>query len=49
MRRILFILAFILLSCSRHNDAERLLSQAQAVMEISPDEAAMYLDSILMP
>lgn len=39
----------LLLSCSRHNDAERLLSQAQAVMETSPDTAAMYLDSILVP
>ena len=37
------------LSCSRHNDAERLLEKAQAVMETSPDTAAMYLDSILMP
>ena len=50
MRKVLYILSFILLlSCSRHNDAERLLSQAQAVMETSPDSAAMYLDSILMP
>ena len=50
MNKTLFILSFILLlSCSRHNDAERLLSQAQAVMEASPDTAAMYLDSILMP
>ena len=50
MRKVLYILSFILLlSCSRHNDAERLLSQAQAVMETSPDTAAMYLDSILMP
>ena len=50
MKKALFILSFILLlSCSRHNDAERLLSQAQAVMETSPDTAAMYLDSILMP
>ena len=50
MNKALFILSFILLlSCSRHNDAERLLSQAQAVMETSPDSAAMYLDSILMP
>ena len=50
MRKVLYILSFILLlSCSRHNDAERLLSQAQAVVETSPDSAAMYLDSILMP
>ena len=50
MRKVLYILSFILLlSCSRHNDAERFLSQAQAVMETSPDSAAMYLDSILMP
>ena len=50
MNKALFILSFILLlSCSRHNDAECLLSQAQAVMEASPDTAAMYLDSILMP
>ena len=50
MRKVLYILSFILLlSCSRHNDAERLLSQAQAVMETSPDSAAMYLDSILIP
>ena len=50
MNKALFILSFILLLlCSRHNDAERLLSQAQAVMETSPDTAAMYLDSILMP
>lgn len=50
MRKVLYILSFILLlSCSRHNDAERLLLQAQAVMETSPDSAAMYLDSILMP
>ncbi len=50
MNKALFILSFILLlSCSRHNDAERLLSQAQAVMETSPDTAAMYLDSILIP
>lgn len=50
MRKVLYILSFILLlSCSHHNDAERLLSQAQAVMETSPDTAAMYLDSILMP
>ena len=50
MNKALFILSFILLlSCSRHNDAERLLEKAQAVMETSPDTAAMYLDSILMP
>lgn len=50
MNKALFILSFILLfSCSRHNDAERFLTQAQAVMEASPDSAAMYLDSILMP
>ena len=50
MNKALFILSFILLlSCSRHNDAERLLEKAQAVMEASPDTAAMYLDSILMP
>ena len=50
MRKVLYILSFILLlSCSHHNDAERLLSQAQAVMEASPDSAAMHLDSILMP
>ena len=50
MRKVLYILSFIvLLSCSRHNDAERLLEKAQAVMETSPDTAAMYLDSILMP
>ena len=50
MNKALFILSFILLlSCSRHNDAERLLEKAQAVMETSPDSAAMYLDSILMP
>ena len=51
MRNVLYILSLLilLLSCSRHNDAERLLSQAQAVMETSPDTAAMYLDSILMP
>ena len=50
MRKVLYILSFILLlSCSRHNDAERLLSQAQAVMETSPDSAIMYLDSILIP
>lgn len=50
MNKALFIFSFILLlSCSRQNDAERLLSQAQAVMETSPDTAAMYLDSILMP
>ena len=50
MRKVLYILSFILLlSCSRHNDAERFLTQAQAVMETSPDSAAMYLDSILMP
>ena len=50
MRKVLYILSFILLlSCSRHNDAERLLSQAQAVMETSPDSAMMYLDSILIP
>ena len=50
MNKALFILSFILLlSCSHHNDAERLLSQAQSVMETSPDTAAMYLDSILMP
>ena len=50
MNKALFILSFILLlSCSRHNDAERLLEKAQAVMETSPDTAAMYLDSILIP
>ena len=50
MNKALFILSFILLlSCSRHNDSERLLEKAQAVMETSPDTAAMYLDSILMP
>lgn len=50
MNKALFILSFILLlSRSRHNDAERLLEKAQAVMETSPDTAAMYLDSILMP
>ncbi len=50
MKKVLYILSFILLlSCSRHNDAERLLEKAQAVMETSPDTAAMYLDSILMP
>ena len=50
MNKALFILSFILLlSCSRHNDAECLLEKAQAVMEASPDTAAMYLDSILMP
>lgn len=50
MNKALFILSFILLlSCSHHNDAERLLSQAQSVMETSPDTAAMCLDSILMP
>lgn len=38
-----------MLSCSHHNDAERFLTQAQSVMEASPDTAAMYLDSILMP
>ena len=50
MNKALFILSFILiLSCSRHNDAERLLEKAQAVIETSPDTAVMYLDSILMP
>ena len=50
MNKALFILSFILLfSCSRHNDAEMFLEKAQAVMETSPDSAAMYLDSILMP
>ena len=37
------------LSCSRHNDAETFLEKAQSVIETSPDTAAMYLDSILMP
>ena len=50
MNKALFILSIILLfSCSRHNDAEMFLEKAQAVMEASPDSAAMYLDSILMP
>ena len=37
------------LSCSRHNDAETFLEKAQSLIETSPDTAAMYLDSILMP
>ncbi|MBR5604555.1 MAG: tetratricopeptide repeat protein, partial [Bacteroidales bacterium] len=50
MNKALFILSIILLfSCSRHNDAEMFLEKAQSVMETSPDTAAMYLDSILMP
>ena len=50
MNKALFILSFILLlSCSHHNDAETFLEKAQTVMEASPDTAAMYLDSILMP
>ena len=51
MRKVLYILSLLILSlsCSHHNDAERLLSQAQSVMETSPDTAAMCLDSILMP
>ena len=51
MRNVLYILSLLilLLSCSRHNDAERLLEKAQSVMETSPDTAAMYLDTILMP
>ena len=50
MNKALFILSFILLlSCSRHNDAETFLEKAQSVIETSPDTAAMYLDSILMP
>ncbi len=50
MNKALFILSFILLlSCSRHDDAETFLEKAQSVIETSPDTAAMYLDSILMP
>ncbi len=50
MNKTLFILSFILLlSCSRHNDAETFLEKAQSLIETSPDTAAMYLDSILMP
>ena len=50
MRKVLYILSFILLlSCSHHQNAEMFLEKAQAVMETSPDSAAMYLDSILIP
>ena len=50
MRKVLYILSFILLlSCSHHQNAEMFLEKAQAVMETSPDSAMMYLDSILIP
>ena len=51
MRKVLYILSLLILSlsCSRHNDAETFLEKAQSVIETSPDTAAMYLDSILMP
>ncbi len=51
MRKVLYILSLLILSlsCSRHDDAETFLEKAQSVIETSPDTAAMYLDSILMP
>ena len=50
MNKALFILSFVLLlSCSHHQNADRLLSQAQTIMETSPDSAIMYIDSILVP
>ena len=51
MRKVLYILSLLILSlsCSRHNDAETFLEKAQSLIETSPDTAAMYLDSILMP
>lgn len=51
MRKVLYILSLLILSlsCSRHDDAETFLEKAQSVIETSPDMAAMYLDSILMP
>lgn len=51
MRKVLYILSLLILSlsCSRHNDAKTFLEKAQSVIETSPDTAAMYLDSILMP
>ena len=49
MKKVLYILSLLILSCSRHNDAETFLEKAQSLIETSPDTAAMYLDSILMP
>ena len=50
MNKALFILSFVLLlSCSHHQNADSLLSQAQTIMETSPDSAIMYIDSILIP
>lgn len=36
-------------SCSKHNEASRMLTMAQQCVETSPDTALIYLDSIFMP
>lgn len=42
-------LLLMMASCSKHNEASRMLTMAQQCVETSPDTALIYLDSIFMP